>query len=358
MIPLSARRTTSTIRRLNLVAFAASVFVCLSGCNREEIHSYRIPRERDFEKAALERGLRQAGVPVGEAQVQWVKPETWTELPSSGSVRMATFQSDNGVEIAVTAFPGDVGGLLANVNRWRGQIGLAPTDEQGLIENVQITDSNRVVVVDIPAEQTRLIGTLINVDDGKTWFAKAVGDNDALELIKADLVRFSESFHTVSGVDDGHDHSDHDGHDHSSDGTGQSAEQSTGWKIPVQWTPDQTLSSMMIAGFTTDSGARITLTSLSGDGGGVLSNVNRWRGQVELPQLESMDEQPMTVLDDGSLIVDLLSEDRERRIVAGIMPIEGQTLFFKMTGSGDQTDPELERFQDFVEAVAAERPGA
>lgn len=350
------------IRRLNMAAFAASFLICLSGCNREEIHSYRIPRERDFEKSALERGLRQAGVPAGEAQVRWVKPVTWSELPTSGSVRIATFQSDNGVEIAVTAFPGDVGGLLANVNRWRGQIGLAPTDEQGLLENVEITDSNRVVVVDIPAEQTRLIGTLIKVGDGKTWFAKAIGETDALELIKADLVEFSESFHIVNTDDDGHVHSDDDGHDHSSDGADQSAarsaEQSAGWRIPVQWTPDQTLSSMMIAGFTTQSGARITLTSLSGDGGGVLSNVNRWRGQVELPQLDGIDEQPVTILDDGSLIVDLLSEDRERRIVAGIMPIEGQTLFFKMTGTGDQTDPELERFREFVEAVAAERPGS
>lgn len=343
-----------TTRRSGMVILGAILSMTLIGCDREEIHSYRIPRERDFEKAALERAQRQSTPPASEAVVEWVAPDSWTQQPTGGSVRIATFQSENGIEIAVTAFPGDVGGLLANINRWRGQIGLPPTDEQGMVQDVQITETGRVVVVDIPAEDVRLIGTLINVGDGKTWFAKAIGDSVDIELVKADLVRFSESFILV---DADHDHSEHDGHDHAAHAP-ETQSSSSGWRIPKEWTPDQTLASMMIAGFTTDSGARITLTSLSGDGGGVLSNVNRWRGQVELSQIESMDDQPVKVLDDGSVLVDLLSQDRERRIVAGIMPIEGQTLFFKMTGSQEQTDPEMIRFEEFINVVAAERPGA
>lgn len=344
----------ASTRRPGMVILGAILSMSVLGCGREEIHSYRIPRERDFEKAALERAQRSTTPQVTEGLVEWVTPDSWTEQETTGSVRIATFQSENGIEIAVTAFPGDVGGLLANINRWRGQIGLPPTDEQGMVEDIQITETGRVVVVDIPAEEVRLIGTLVNVGDGKTWFVKAIGDTADIELIKADLVRFSESFILV---DAGHDHSEHDGHDHAAHAP-ESQSSSSGWRIPREWTPDQTLSSMMIAGFTTDSGARITLTSLSGDGGGTLSNVNRWRGQVELPQVASMDDQPVKVLVDGSLLVDLLSEDGERRIVAGLMPIEGQTLFFKMTGSQEQTDPEMVRFEEFINAVAAERPGA
>jgi hypothetical protein len=33
---------------------------------------------------------------------------------------------DGKAEVTVSAFPGDTGGLLANLNRWRGQIGLEP----------------------------------------------------------------------------------------------------------------------------------------------------------------------------------------------------------------------------------------
>ncbi|MBO6513374.1 MAG: hypothetical protein JJ974_05360 [Phycisphaerales bacterium] len=348
-------------RRCGVMIFGTILMLSVPGCDREEIHSYRIPRERSFEEAALERGLRQATQAVRDAQVEWIAPETWTRQEASGSMRIATYQSENGIEIAVTAFPGDVGGLLANINRWRGQIGLPPTDEEGMIDDIQITDSKRVIVVDIPAEDTRLIGTLINVGDGKTWFAKAIGATAELELIKADIVQFSESFHIVEDGHDhsdhaGHDHADHEGHDHAAHGS-QDQGGSSGWRIPKEWTPDQTLASMMLAGFTTESGARITLTALSGDGGGVLSNVNRWRGQVDLEQVDSIDDQPIKVLEDGSVVVDLLSTDKERRIVAGIMPIEGQTLFFKMTGTQEQTDPEMIRFEEFINAVAAERPG-
>jgi hypothetical protein len=35
--------------------------------------------------------------------------------------------NDSSLDISVTAFPGDLGGLLPNVERWLGQIGLDPS---------------------------------------------------------------------------------------------------------------------------------------------------------------------------------------------------------------------------------------
>ena len=39
---------------------------------------------------------------------------------------------DNSVDISITSSPGDVGGLLANVNRWIGQIDLPPINDASL----------------------------------------------------------------------------------------------------------------------------------------------------------------------------------------------------------------------------------
>ena len=39
-------------------------------------------------------------------------------------------EDGNEIDFSITSFPGDVGGLLANVNRWLGQIGLPPTDQK------------------------------------------------------------------------------------------------------------------------------------------------------------------------------------------------------------------------------------
>ena len=41
-------------------------------------------------------------------------------------------QSGESLDFSITSFPGDVGGILANVNRWLGQVGIKPTNESGL----------------------------------------------------------------------------------------------------------------------------------------------------------------------------------------------------------------------------------
>ena len=49
----------------------------------------------------------------------------WTEYPPS-SIRKANFIINNASGTAeVTVFPGDVGGTLANINRWSQQTSLA-----------------------------------------------------------------------------------------------------------------------------------------------------------------------------------------------------------------------------------------
>ena len=57
-----------------------------------------------------------------------------------------------GAEVAITAFPGDVGGVLANVNRWRGQAGLAPVDEAGLGQATTSIESNGLHFLVVDAE--------------------------------------------------------------------------------------------------------------------------------------------------------------------------------------------------------------
>ena len=63
------------------------------------------------------------------AKPTWIVPEGWTEIPSTGDMRAATFLlgEENPIELSVTSFPfrGDEAeGLLMNVNRWEGQMSL------------------------------------------------------------------------------------------------------------------------------------------------------------------------------------------------------------------------------------------
>jgi cysteinyl-tRNA synthetase len=51
--------------------------------------------------------------------------------------QLAARRAQKEAEVAVTVFPGTVGGLTANVNRWRGQIGLPPASEADIQAQIQ-----------------------------------------------------------------------------------------------------------------------------------------------------------------------------------------------------------------------------
>src|SRR5688572_18937213 len=59
------------------------------------------------------------------SSLRWITPAGWSELPTS-AMRVANFRvgDDERAECYLTLLGGDGGGLAANVNRWRAQMGL------------------------------------------------------------------------------------------------------------------------------------------------------------------------------------------------------------------------------------------
>ncbi len=135
----------------------------------------------------------------------WVVPDSW-EPGRVSNMRRGSFQvrGDNGlmVDIAVTSFPGDVGGMLANINRWRGQIGLGPITA-GMVNSVvgeleingkscKIVD---IVGTDPPSgkilPQRSLVGTFSH--EGNSWFFKMSGDASLVEVQEQTFMDFLNS---------------------------------------------------------------------------------------------------------------------------------------------------------------------
>lgn len=129
---------------------------------------------------------------------QWEVPEGWRETPPT-QMLLARFEAGDdagNAEITVSMFPGDVGGTVANVNRWRGQVGLAPWDESEVNEALTTleVEGGYAVVVEMLNDQPgkRLIG-VIWPRGTHTWFYKMVGDNAVVAGEKAALIRFVQS---------------------------------------------------------------------------------------------------------------------------------------------------------------------
>ena len=69
---------------------------------------------------------RTAPTEVRSPEFTWQKPPEWIEV-TGNSIRLVSFASGRSeqIECYVTVLPGSAGGVLANLNRWRDQMGLA-----------------------------------------------------------------------------------------------------------------------------------------------------------------------------------------------------------------------------------------
>jgi hypothetical protein len=180
--------------------------LCFAACRDAKVSSYRVPKEKDPEMtpvAATETAAPaagpfmqgagaggMAGTPVATASgpgLAWTAPAHWVAKPAA-AMRKATYAvPGNGGpdgDLSITAFPSDVGGELANVNRWRGQVQLAPLAEAGLAGAVTRLEQNglHIAYVDFSAgkgaDSPRLLGAIVPFGGG-TWFFKLSGP-DAL----------------------------------------------------------------------------------------------------------------------------------------------------------------------------------
>jgi len=128
---------------------------------------------------------------------KWAKlPAGWSVGPEN-SMRKATWivAGPNGskAEIAVTVFPGSVGGLTANVNRWRGQIGLPPASSDKIAASAQTIkvgglDSQRFVMTSDDGKKS--VDAVMASKDGATWFFKMNGETAAVEANAATFGAF------------------------------------------------------------------------------------------------------------------------------------------------------------------------
>lgn len=136
---------------------------------------------------------------------KWKVPADWkpgrVSAMRKGSFVVSSSDGQN-ADIAVTAFPGDVGGLLSNVNRWRSQIGLPPAkpDEMEKLTTTIEVDGVKSTVVDIaadkPAEGAKNPVRMIVVTvqrDGLSWFFKMTGDAPLVASQKDAFLSFVKS---------------------------------------------------------------------------------------------------------------------------------------------------------------------
>ncbi len=197
------RRGNTPRAALALAALAALA------CGREDVTHFRVAKTPPPPVAPAAAGMASAGdvppppAPSG-ARLRWTLPKGWGESAGT-AMRFATFTPPvkGKIDASVVVLPGPAGGELANVNRWRGQIGLPPLDEAGLAAARAVVKARAgpLRVYDFTNEGSpggRLVAALAE-SGGNTWFVKLSGDADAVGAARPDFMkllgslRFDES---------------------------------------------------------------------------------------------------------------------------------------------------------------------
>jgi hypothetical protein len=189
----------------------AAALALSAACRQDEVTHAQVPKEAPGGSAPA--GMGGAGPsPAGgggmqgdvappprpEGGLAWTLPKGWDES-LSGGMRYATLKAPQPgkLDISVVVLPGPAGGELANVNRWRGQIGLEPIDEAGLraARKPVKTKAGEMSLYDFTSGgqvKTRLVAGLTE-NRGNTWFFKMVGDAEPAAAARADFIRLLES---------------------------------------------------------------------------------------------------------------------------------------------------------------------
>ena len=140
-----------------------------------------------------------ADVPTANGSgLSWSAPADW-KVKAASAMRKGSFaisgQNGEQADLSITAFPGDVGGELANVNRWRSQVRLAPLGEADLAGAVTHMEHNslRFTLVDLGGpeggDSPRILGAIVPYADG-TWFFKLMGPAAVVARAKPEFLAF------------------------------------------------------------------------------------------------------------------------------------------------------------------------
>jgi hypothetical protein len=355
------------------LSFALIIIALGAGCRKEEISVYRVPK---MPPTAL------ANAPEANASTlpfDFKVPNGWQPQTPSG-MGLASFAVEGRkAEFSIMSFPGEGAGQLNLVNIVRGNMGLAPLNDQELAKIVQPVNvgGEKGSLIDLTRGTTsptnnavESITVAVVPHGGATWFFKLAGLSEAVAAQKPALLDFLKSVSfNADGVAPVSPHAQNFAGGNTvapSDALpvangSDAVPGKPSWTVPAGW-KEVSPGSMLLAKFVisgNDGEADVTVSSFAGPVGGPLANVNRWRGQVGLAPIGESDlDKSVSALDvpDGkAMLVDLNGKSpktgKETRLVGVIWPRDGQTWFYKLMGDAPVAAQQKDAFLKFVQSI-------
>ncbi len=365
-----------------LLCLVGCLVVAAPGCSPpKQIHSYTVPKMHERmlagmtihgdkawffkilgpsdlvdEKADDFRALVESVEFDSDGQPSWSLPEGWTDELSKERTRHATIKTGDrpgAIQASVVLLQAPSGDKrqyeLANVNRWRNQLGLPPVTDEELNDHVE-----RLTLAHGPAVWLDATGTGAPGSSRSAPFMAGNRPHPPVDTEDAQTRGEKGVAPSARG----------NGVGSTNGNAGASARPpSTSPLIqvtaPETWTKGR-LNPMRKAAFVVgeaDATADITVIDLAAAHGKLLDNVNRWRGQVGLDAIdqstldETLIEIPVGNVTGKYVEIFNPNHDDLPRAILGVIAVrKDRAWFFKLTGPVPLAKAEKERFLEFVKS--------
>jgi len=265
---------------------------------------------------------------------------------------------DVATECYLSLLPGAAGGIPANVNRWRKQMGLppvAPADVQKLEKQVLFSES--ATFVDLSGSFSgmgggeartgyRMLGLLVT-NGQQTLTLKMIGPDKTVAAERDNFLALARSFRDREASGDG------------------SKQAPMSWKAPPGWRETPHKSKYRLVTFSPEDSkeTQCYVTILGGDGGGLGANIVRWCGEIgakplsaaEIGQLEKVRllgrDGPLLELMGGKFTGMGSAPIEDAGLLGVVCQLPGRVVFVKMVGPAKIVQRERSRFLAFCESM-------
>jgi hypothetical protein len=167
----------------------------LFGCSQSDVTTTVVEKDSLSPSSSFQ-------APSSDNEIKWTAPSSWQRAePSAFQIANFTIKGKSGGEAHASIVPlmGEAGGLLPNINRWRGQIGLAPIGEEKIKDiSRKITVNGQTLTLvtltsaagEMGSEQkSRLVVAILKRGE-KTWFFKLLGDEAVVTETEPTFLEF------------------------------------------------------------------------------------------------------------------------------------------------------------------------
>ncbi len=347
-------------RGMSLVVLAAA----LAGCGHNDVKVYQVAKDSDAsqEPAGQTAPPSPMAVPAENAQpqLQFSLPSGWQQIAPS-EMRVASFAVTNATgpaaDVGIIPLPAAGENEQSLINMWREQLQLPPTNSAGT-ETISVGNdparlfefASAAPIIDGKFRQRIMVAMLTR--GATSWFFKMTGEDAFVASQKDVFLQFlkSISFNATTPAPV------------AAASPTPADNNNSIWTVPADW---QSLpgSQFLLAQFLVQDGsarAEVNVSELAGEGGGLLANVNRWRGQLGLSPVA--DEEGFSKMVDSlavsggqAQVVDMSGTNSKTgqptRLVGVVLPQAGETWFYKLMGDPKLVAAQKDTFLKFIQSA-------